>query len=78
MPHFLELTRIKCLLIKFIIYFSDNGITAFPDDMFRDMPSLRTLELERNNIKTLSESSWGLIIEELSRVYLEGKQYVLL
>lgn len=39
------------------------------------MPSLNSIELERNLLKTLSESAWGSVIENFSRVYLEGEYF---
>lgn len=65
------------LQVKCVIY-SDNRIEFLPDDIFEDMPSLLTVELERNNLRTLKEAVWSSKIEDLNRVFLEGNDLFLL
>lgn len=54
-----------------LLEISFNGIEDLPTDMFEGFPALKTVNLSGNKLKTISETIWGNVWQQLNEVYLE-------
>lgn len=58
---------------SFLFIHRDNDLTDLPVDIFRWMPSIKYVFLERNKITTLDERTWSPIWQQLNGVSLDGE-----
>ncbi|GIY56970.1 uncharacterized protein CDAR_267851 [Caerostris darwini] len=54
-----------------LLEMSFSGYAELPDDIFDDMPALKSVIVSGNKLQSVPESVWGRIWDQLEEVYLE-------